>query len=67
MTVGAGQFWTIEAAFRHIKGVTSIEVGYSGGELVNPTEDDVEDGKSGHVEVVQLKYDSKVITFEKLL
>ena len=52
MTVGAGHHWTMEAVFRRIKGVKKVQAGYAGGELVDPTEDDLEDGMSGHVYAV---------------
>lgn len=67
MTVGAGHFWTMEAVFRRVKGVKKVEAGYAGGELVDPTEDDLEDGMSGHVYAVQITYDEKETSFENLI
>ena len=66
-TFGAGCFWHIEAAFQKIKGVTSTTVGYMGGNLKNPTYEDVCTDKTGHAEVVQIAYDPKKITYEQLL
>jgi peptide-methionine (S)-S-oxide reductase len=66
-TFGAGCFWHVEAAFQKIKGVTSTTVGYMGGNLKNPTYEDVCTDKTGYAEVVQIAYDPKKITYEQLL
>jgi peptide-methionine (S)-S-oxide reductase len=66
-TFGAGCFWHVEAAYQKIKGVTSTTVGYMGGNLKNPTYEDVCTDKTGHAEVVQIAYDPEKITYEKLL
>ena len=66
-TFGAGCFWGAEAAFRKVKGVVSTAVGYMGGELENTTYKDVCTGKTGHAEVVQVEFDSKVVSYEELL
>ena len=64
---GAGCFWGIEEYFRKINGVTDTKVGYSGGITENPSYEDVCYANTDHVEVVQITYDKKIITFEKLL
>lgn len=64
---GAGCFWGVEATFQKIKGVKSTIVGYMGGNLKNPTYEDVCTDKTGHAEVVQIEYDSKLISYEELL
>lgn len=66
-TFGAGCFWHVEEAFRHLKGVLSTTVGYTGGTLKNPSYEDVCTDKSGHAEVVEITYDPKIITYEELL
>ena len=48
---GAGCFWSVEAAFRKIRGISEAICGYSGGHTSNPTYDDVCTGKTGHAEV----------------
>ena len=66
-TFGAGCFWHVEEAFRHLKGVTSTIVGYMEGILKNPTYEDVCTDKTGHAEVVELIYHPEKISFEELL
>ena len=66
-TFGAGCFWGVEEAFSQVKGVTNTTVGYMGGTLENPTYEDVCTDKTGHAEVIQIKYDPSIITYEKLL
>lgn len=66
-TFGAGCFWSPEAAFRKIPGVTATAVGYSGGTVDDPSYEQVCSGRTGHAEVVQVEYDSAQVTYEELL
>ena len=64
---GAGCFWGVEEHFIKLNGVVSTEVGYSGGNTQNPTYESVCYENTDHVEVLQVQYDEKVISYEKLL
>ena len=66
-TLGAGCFWCIEAAYRQLDGVYSATSGYMGGTMKNPTYEQICDGGSGHAEVVQIVFDPKKISYEKVL
>jgi peptide-methionine (S)-S-oxide reductase len=67
VTLGAGCFWCIDAAYRQFDGVYSATSGYMGGQVKNPTYEDICTGKSGHAEVVRVVFDPKKISFEKIL
>jgi len=66
-TFGAGCFWHVEEAFRTVKGVTKTEVGFMGGSMRNPPYLIVATGLTGHVEVCQVTFDPKIISYDKLL
>ena len=67
ITLGAGCFWCVEAIFQQVEGVLKVESGYSGGLVKNPSYKDVCTGMTGHAEVVQVSYDPKEISFDKIL
>lgn len=66
-TYGEGCFWCTEAVFERIKGVKSVESGYAGGDVVNPTYEQVSTGTTGHAEVSQITYDPDVVSYKELL
>jgi len=66
-TFGAGCFWCVEAVFLSLKGVISVQSGYSGGYTENPTYKEVCTGNTGHAEVVQIEFDPEVISYAELL
>ncbi len=66
-TLAAGCFWCTEAAFSIIKGVERIEPGYTGGNVPNPSYEQVSTGKTGHAEAAQIFFDPKVISYKEIL
>jgi peptide-methionine (S)-S-oxide reductase len=65
--VAGGCFWGIQAVFQHVKGVTNVTSGYSGGEAKTADYETVSEGRSGHAESVKITYDPSQITFGELL
>jgi peptide-methionine (S)-S-oxide reductase len=66
-TLGGGCFWCLEAVYDQMEGVLSVESGYMGGSLANPSYNAVCSGTTGHVEVVQVTFDSEVTSYRELL
>ena len=66
-TFGNGCFWCSEAVFEEVKGVVNVVSGYSGGSVINPSYREVCTGRTGHAEVVQIKYDPSVVSYQELL
>jgi len=64
---GAGCFWGVEETFRNVKGVVETAVGYSGGHAESPSYKQVCTDGTGHAEVVQVKYDPSVVSYDELL
>lgn len=66
-TLGGGCFWCLEAVYLEMDGVLSVHSGYMGGQVDNPTYQQVCSGRSGHVEVVQVEFDPAVTSFGEVL
>ena len=66
-TLAGGCFWCLEAVFDELKGVASVESGYSGGQAHSPSYRDVCTGMTGHAEVVQVRFDPSVLSYRDLL
>jgi peptide-methionine (S)-S-oxide reductase len=66
-TFGAGCFWGVEATFRAVPGVLDALVGYAGGTLAHPSYHAVCSDRTGHAEVVQLRFDPAAVAYARLL
>ncbi len=65
--LGGGCFWCLEPIFSQLKGVESVIVGYSGGTTSDPSYEMVCTGRTGHAEVIEVNYDEKLISLDRLL
>lgn len=66
-TLAGGCFWCLDSEFDGLQGVVSKKVGYSGGSVDHPTYQQVSSGNTGHLEVIQLEFDPRVIPYKKVL
>ena len=66
-TFAGGYFADVESHFRSIPGVKATAPGYTGGEIANPHQKEVMEGKTGHAEAVLVEFDPKVVSYAKLL
>lgn len=66
-TLGGGCFWCLEAVFLDVDGVTAVESGYAGGHVPEPSYDAVCTGDTGHAEVVNVTFDTEVISYREIL
>ncbi len=62
-----GCFWCLQPSFDHTKGVVSTRVGYTGGQVPNPTYEAVSSGLTGHVEAIEVVYDPVLVSYELLI
>jgi len=67
VTIGGGCFWCLEAIFNELRGVKKVVSGYSGGNVPNPSYQEVCTGVTGHAETVQITFDPLIISFNELL
>jgi peptide-methionine (S)-S-oxide reductase len=66
-TLAGGCFWCLEAVFKELKGIDSVQSGYMGGRVAEPTYEEVCSGETGHAEAVQLTYDPEAISYREIL
>jgi peptide-methionine (S)-S-oxide reductase len=66
-TLGGGCFWCLEAVFKDLRGVNAVMSGYAAGHVANPTYQAVCGGRTGHAEVVQVKFDPSQLAYADLL
>jgi peptide-methionine (S)-S-oxide reductase len=66
-TLAGGCFWCLEAVYDELKGVHSVESGYAGGHVENPSYREVCTGTTGHAEVIQIQFDPNVVSYRDLL
>src|SRR3972149_11886518 len=66
-TLGGGCFWCLEPVFDELVGVQQVEVGYAGGGMANPSYEQVCGGRTGHAEVVQIRFDPQQVSYRDLL
>lgn len=67
ITLGGGCYWCVEAVFQQLEGVISSKSGFMGGHLANPTYEQVVTQDTGHIEVIQVVYDPKIISTKTIL
>ena len=67
MYVAGGCFWCVEEVYEKLEGVLSVYSGYSGGHVENPTYQEVVLGNTGHIEAVEINYDSSLVNEEQLV
>jgi peptide-methionine (S)-S-oxide reductase len=65
--LAGGCFWGVDAVFKHVKGVVSVESGYAGGKKATADYETVSEGQSGHAESVKITFDPSVVSYETLL
>lgn len=66
-TLGGGCFWCLESVFQEVRGVESVLSGYAGGDVPDPTYEQVCGGRTGHAEVVRITFDPEMISYREIL
>jgi peptide-methionine (S)-S-oxide reductase len=67
ITLGGGCYWCVEAVFQQLDGVISSTSGFMGGHIPDPTYEEVCDGNTGHIEVIQVVFDPAIISTETII
>jgi len=67
LVLGGGCFWCVEAVFLNVKGILSVQSGYTGGLRPNPSYENICTGATGHAEVIDISYDTNIISLSELL
>ena len=67
ITLAGGCFWCVEAVYEQVDGVTAVESGYSNGQVLDPSYEQVCSGRTGHAEVVRVSFDTERITLREVL
>ena len=66
-TFAGGCFWCMQPFFDHLQGVAKTVVGYTGGHMANPSYEDVSSGQTGHAESIEVTFDPRVVSYDKVL
>lgn len=66
IVLGGGCFWCLDTLFRKTKGVENVVVGYAGGDSKNPSYREICGGQSGHAEVLEISFDSEIISLDEI-
>ena len=66
-TLAAGCFWCIEAVFELVEGVDRVISGYTGGDTINPSYEEICSGTTGHAEAVEVYYDQSILDYQTVL
>ena len=66
-TLGGGCFWCTEAVYQQLNGVETVESGYSGGRIPDPTYEQICEGNTGHAEVIRLQFDNTIVSYRDIL
>lgn len=66
-TLAGGCFWCTEAVFQRVRGVRLVTSGYAGGDMPQPSYDQVSDGTTGHTEATQITFDPDILSYDQLL
>lgn len=65
--LGAGCFWCVDVLYRELNGVASVESGYAGGIIENPSYQQICSGKTGYAEVIKVQFESEIISLDEIL